>query len=71
MLGTMAVCLKSPDWIRRRLIELSQATVYLGKQWMCIQRMGFCGLLLLASALCGERLDVRRAVPGYPHHYCP
>lgn len=27
MLGTMAVCLKSPDWIRRRLIELSQTTV--------------------------------------------
>lgn len=35
---------------------------------MCIQRMGFYGILPLALALCGERLEVRRAVPGSPHH---
>ena len=27
--------------------------------------MGFCRILLLAVALCGERLDVRRAVAGF------
>lgn len=47
---------------RQEEIGWTQSNHCLPKQWTCGQKMGFCLILLLALAFCGERLHVRRAV---------